>query len=126
VKAVQELSKQNDLLEKRIEQLETVLEKQSTVGSKQLTAISSAWIEQNVPNPFTGSTSIRYVLPKNYKQAKMIITDNTGKTVKQVNISDSSTGAVTVSDATLSPGIYFYSLVVDGKMIATKQMILAR
>jgi hypothetical protein len=69
VKAVQELSKQNDLLkaqnedmQKRIERLELLINlssNNSSQPSKNIT-ITNASLEQNVPNPLTNTTSIRY------------------------------------------------------------------
>jgi hypothetical protein len=35
-------------------------------------------------------------------------------------------GNVTVDASTLSSGAYQYSLVVDGRLIATRQMVLAK
>ncbi|HYK46794.1 MAG TPA: hypothetical protein VEV83_16565, partial [Parafilimonas sp.] len=58
--------------------------------------------------------------------AQIIITDNSGKVLKQVNVSGSGKGSVQINAATLSAGAYQYSLLVDGKLIDTKQMELLR
>jgi hypothetical protein len=144
VKAVQELSRQNDSLnlkisefenlkmenqqlEQRVAKLEAMMNvsRQSAVNSQQSIAISSASLAQNVPNPFSNSTTINYSLSQQFSSAKIIITDKNGNAIKQINLSGNK-GSVNVDASTLSSGAYQYSLIVDGKSIATKQMILAK
>jgi hypothetical protein len=43
-----------------------------------------------------------------------------------MNISGSSKGSLKVEGPTLASGAYNYSLYVDSKLIATKQMILSK
>ena len=83
-------------------------------------------LQQNIPNPFNHTTIIGYSLPQKFTTAQIIITDNTGKTLKAVDISGSGKGSLNVDAATLLSGAYNYSLIVDGKLIGTKQMILAK
>jgi len=127
VKAVQELSKENDELKSRLEKLEAAMNtKQSNVTSAQASTIatlSSASLEQNKPNPFNRSTTINYTLPQQFSSAKIVITDNSGKTLKEVKVTGTSKGGVNVDASTLSAGTYQYSLYVDGRLIGTKQMV---
>jgi len=58
--------------------------------------------------------------------AQIVITDKSGKTLKAVTISGSGKGNVTVDASTLSSGAYQYSLIIDGRLTDTKQMILAK
>jgi hypothetical protein len=51
----------------------------STVDGQQSTAISSASLEQNIPNPFTNTTKIGYTLLQKYTNAQIVITDKTVK-----------------------------------------------
>jgi hypothetical protein len=55
----------------------------------------------------------------------IVITDKAGITIKAIAVS-SSKGNVNIDASTLSSGAYQYSLVVDGRLIDTKQMLLAR
>lgn len=127
VKAVQELSKQNEELQKQIDELKTLMNTSSkTISDKQMINVSSALLEQNVPNPFTNSTAIHYVLPQKYSSAKIIITDKSGKTLRQINLSGNSNGSVNIDAATFSAGAYNYSMYVDGRLISTKQMVSAK
>lgn len=142
VKAVQELSVKNDSLqkrsdilqmqnddfEKRIEKLESIINNKSSAagGNTPGISISSSSLEQNVPNPFANSTTIRYTLPQRYYSAKLIITDKSGTTLKEVNLNGHGKGNVKFNNSTLSAGSYQYSLIVNGKLIATKQMIFLK
>ena len=69
---------------------------------------------QSLSNPYTGILSIFSTQIKN------------GKPMKQVNVSGSGKGIVNIDAGTLSGGAYNYSLIVDGKIINTKQMLLAK
>jgi hypothetical protein len=141
VKAVQELSSQNSVLksqnesqqnqiedlQNRIAKLEAMMNvsSQSAVNSQQSIAISSASLAQNVPNPFSNSTTINYSLSQQFSSAKIIITDKNGNAIKQINLSNNK-GSVNVDASTLSSGAYQYSLYLDGKPVATKQMELLK
>lgn len=135
VKAVQELSKQNDdlkdIVAKQQAQINAILEKLNTadqstasVNSKTVILSDIASLEQNAPNPFSVSTVINFSLPKQYANAQIIITDMTGKTVKQANVSGSN--SLTVAAGSLASGSYKYSLFVDGKMLGTKTMVITK
>ncbi|MEO8712759.1 MAG: tail fiber domain-containing protein, partial [Parafilimonas sp.] len=136
VKAVQELSGQNEelkkenekikiSLQKQIDELKAMITAQQSPSNNQRSAIlTSASLSQNIPNPFINSTTINYTLPTNHSSAKIIITDKSGKTVKEISVFKS--GYVTINASTLSSGAYVYSLYVDGFLIASKQMITSK
>jgi hypothetical protein len=134
VKAVQELTKMNDDkdekindLQKQIDELKTLITgNQSETIKQQSTIINGASIEQNIPNPFANATTINYTLPQTNVAAQIIIRDKAGKTLKTVNVSGSGKGSLKVDAATLASGAYSYSLIVNGKLIGTKEMILAK
>ncbi len=70
VKAVQELSQENDGLKKENEDLKARLDKLEAVvfkaTSSEVVELSmAAKLEQNIPNPFSNSTTIPYYLPAN-------------------------------------------------------------
>jgi hypothetical protein len=50
------------------------------------------------------------------------MTDKYGKTLKEINISGSGKGRLQLDASTLASGTYNYSLYINGKLIATKQM----
>ncbi len=71
---------------------------------------------QNTPNPFNQTTGIGYFIPETVGSANIYIYDVNG--VQQRNIS--------IAERALQAGIYFYTLICNGKPVDTKQMILTR
>jgi hypothetical protein len=56
--------------------------------------------------------------------ATLYLYDLQGKQIKSFIINQRGEGSLTIKGSELQPGIYYYSLVADGKIIDTKQMIL--
>jgi hypothetical protein len=79
---------------------------------------------QNYPNPFREETTIRYTLPAGVDRAEIQLFDLNGQRLKRY-IAD-QLGQVVVKSSELKAGIYFYSLVIAGKTVNTKQMILTK
>lgn len=129
IKAIQEQQKQIDEQKKEIDTLKELLKniQVSSSGSKNANAVilTSASLEQNVPNPLTKNTSIAYTIPAGFKGV-LVITDNNSKTVKQIALNGSGKGVINIDASTLGAGTYSYTLVVDGKTIATKKMVVAK
>src|SRR6185436_8786135 len=76
VKAVQELSKMNDKkdaliedLQKQVNELRSVLSIADKPVNTKDVLLTNASVKQNVPNPFSGTTTIDYTLPKTYSSA---------------------------------------------------------
>ena len=88
-------------------------------------APSTTSLSQNIPNPFSNSTTINYSLPQHFSSAQIIITDKNGNALKQINLANNN-GSVNINAATLSSGAYQYSLYVDRKLIDTKQLIVSK
>jgi len=87
------------------------------------------YITQNNPNPFKGSTTISYSLPKQTENAVITIYNVKGDVVKQYNVEDSE-GSVQWSgldqhDKAVASGVYFYR--IQGETISqTRSMIFMR
>jgi len=80
---------------------------------------------QNTPNPFTERTEIRFSLSDEAQNAYIYIFDMQGKMQKQIPV-DSSLQGIAINGYELSPGMYLYSLAVNGQEIDTKRMILSK
>ncbi|SFP67410.1 tail fiber domain-containing protein [Parafilimonas terrae] len=145
IKAVQELSKSNndkdaeiDSLKAQMNELKNLVSQiqqqcsQSSAGIENsikndyVTLSNAASLYQNVPNPFTNSTSINYYLPQQFSSAKIIVTDRSGRALKELNLTTNGKGVVHIDAGTLASGAYNYTLYVDGKFIASKRMLLAK
>lgn len=120
-------------LENRLERIEKILEQPlishtSTTGSsqnvQQALNLDSPTLEQNTPNPFDTTTKIRYYIPKGYQKATLQISNNWGQIVQITDLNKEGSGEVNVQFDQLSQGNYFYSLVLDGQIFSTKQMVL--
>lgn len=140
VKAIQELSAENDVLKIQNKEIETRLQKQIdelkamiiTNSHTKVSSLSSgathsnASLEQNVPNPFSKTTTVSYTLPQKFSSAQIVIRDQSGKTLKQIPISGNGKGTINIDSGILSSGAYLYSLIVDGRVISSKQMIFIK
>ena len=134
VKAVQELNdsllKSNASLQSQIDELKTMVQalanKNSPAAPSNNISISSAKIEQNIPNPFKQNTAINYYLPQNAGNAFIKVTGINGETIKTVTLTATGSGQFTLQTASLSAGTYSYSLYVGGKLIDTKKMLVTK
>ena len=85
-----------------------------------------ATLYQNTPNPFTEETVISYIVPIEAQQASIYIYNMVGEQLSKYDISTFGEGNITISANELYAGTFLYSLVVDGKLIDTKQMIITQ
>lgn len=78
------------------------------------------------PNPASSFTNIPYSLPNSFSgEAQIIIKNILGANVYTESL-NSSSGKVFVNTADFEPGIYFYSLVINGQIYSTKKLIIKR
>jgi Chaperone of endosialidase/Secretion system C-terminal sorting domain len=84
-----------------------------------------AFIKQNLPNPFNENTVIQFYVPLTAKQAQIVLYDQTGRLLKSYSVG-SGKSQVTIDKGTLASGNYVYTLMVDGKKIDSKSMILTK
>lgn len=128
VKAVQELSKENDQLKQDVIELKEMVSKLlkgQSVNANAFNLTSGAYVEQNAPNPFSNTTIIRYHLPTSVASARLLITGINGQELRSFTLSTGD-GQVTLNAGTLAAGTYSYSLVVDGRIADTKQLVITR
>jgi len=142
VKAVQELNDElksevrsqkteNEMLKNENNQLRNdISEIKRVLGlpakSSDFTPLTSAFLGQNSPNPFTEKTTLNYSVPASSQNAELKIYASDGKEVKSFNISEKGVGQIEINANSLAAGIYNYTLILDGKAIDSKQMILIR
>ena len=114
IKGIQEQQQQIDELKKLIEKIAPGGTKNLLIGS----------LGQNTPNPVSNSTRIQYNIPSNNTTAQLLLTDNAGRTVKTIQLT--SSGFINLNTSRLSSGTYNYSLLIDGKIVETKNMIVIK
>ena len=81
---------------------------------------------QNTPNPFNQTTGIGYFIPETVGSANIYIYDVNGVQQRNISIAERGNGVTVLQATTLQAGIYFYTLICDGKPVDTKQMILTK
>ena len=85
-----------------------------------------AKLEQNIPNPFSNTTTINYYLPVNKGNAYINFYSSAGIMLKSIKLTAAGKGTINIKANELPSGSYQYSLVVEGKIMDPKQMILAK
>lgn len=119
------ISALRDLLQaqrQEIDELKTLVEEQRTrIGTS---AVRDGYLRQNTPNPFSVSTVIEYGLPKGAQKAAIGVYDMNGREIRLYQLSPVSGGSVTIQGGDLKPGMYVYTLIVDGKYFDSKKMVL--
>jgi hypothetical protein len=81
-------------------------------------------LEQNNPNPFSENTTIRYYIAAQSKEAVIRISDLNGTVLNTFKIDAKGAGQILLSGNSLKAGTYIYELIVDGKQIDAKRMVL--
>lgn len=126
VKAVQELYTLNEQKDSIIAEFREALNEIARRDGRALPYNNKTGISQNYPNPVRQSTVIEYTLPDNVGAARLVLTDAAGRMLKNYNLNKSPGGNITLNTGTLASGVYNYSLIVDGKVIQTRKLTVAR
>ncbi len=132
LEAIKESNAKIDVQQQQIDELKAMV--QALVGSNsterklnstavQLSDKHVVVLNQNVPNPYAESTVITYNIPNDFNKAQILFKDNVGKVIKVVELKEKGEGSLNVFASDLTNGIYSYSLVIDGKVVDSKQMI---
>jgi hypothetical protein len=98
----------------------------TTVESADIKTSDVATLSQNAPNPFSQSTNIAYYLPGTVQNATIYVYDMNGVQIKSIPIASKGNGSITINGYELRSGMYLYTLIADGKEVATKRMILTQ
>jgi trimeric autotransporter adhesin len=116
------LKEQQNEIEKLGEELKSVVATASGNNSTNVTLATNK-LFQNFPNPFNSTTVIKYQLDPKATQAALYIYDFQGTQLKRFDLTLGKT-EFTIERNQLKPGIYLYALVVDGKEVEIKNMLL--
>jgi hypothetical protein len=126
------LQQENAELRQRVERLESLVEQllrqngERGTGSQPST-IQDAWLGQNIPNPFAGTTTIPYYIPAGVSRAELVVRDVGGRELKRLELAERGAhGQVILEMGLMGSGTYEYALVLDGRVVAVKQMTLMR
>jgi len=128
INAVKEQQETITTLEERISKMEALLNNNTDLPNTSQTVELgvSGQLLQNQPNPFNETTTIKYTLPQNSKDATMQIMDMNGRVIKTAQLSDVRSGELVIKAEELGAGTYTYTLIVDGQVVDTKKMVLTK
>lgn len=127
VNAVKELHMRSQEKDAQIQELQHELAdlKRMLAGSGR-SGNAGAYLGQNYPNPFTGSTIIPYAVPENCNAAQLIIYSSSGQEVYAAQLTPGGEGEIEIPVQSLSAGNYIYKLLVDGKSVDNRKMLLLK
>jgi trimeric autotransporter adhesin len=131
VKAVQELSSENDKLKEEVNQLKATVYGSSNMnnGTASISvnpASDVPLLGQNIPNPAANNTIIPFRIPGNCNSASIVISEvGTRRIVAAIPVSCGETH-LAIDAGTLASGSYTYSLYINGNLVDSKQMLLAK
>jgi hypothetical protein len=124
----QQIKQENQRLRQQLEQVMerlALVEAQLQRGGS--TAGENAWLGQNIPNPFAGTTTIPYYVPAGVSRAELVVRDVGGRELKRLELAERGAhGQVVLEMGLMGSGTYEYALVLDGRVVAVKQMTLVR
>jgi Secretion system C-terminal sorting domain len=83
------------------------------------------YVSKAYPNPAIDNTTIYYNLARATRNSQIKIFNMLGAEVRTYNIADSK-GTLKIPVSGLKPGVYFYSLMADGKNAATGKFMVTR
>jgi hypothetical protein len=107
-----------------MKELQNCCSQYSDAASKPVTDGNALY--QNTPNPFGKETVIDYRVANMTNNANIIIFDMNGREVQRFNVTAKGKGSVTVNAEKMMAGMYLYALVVDGREVDTKKMVLIK
>ena len=127
------IAAQNDKiaqLESKFNQLAVLLQQNGKITPEQLKAVQisteKASLGQNVPNPSNGVSNISFYLPAGVQSASLQVVNALGVVVKSIPVSQRGNGQVALDATEFAAGQYSYSLIVDGKAVDTKNMMMTK
>ena len=84
-------------------------------------------LEQNYPNPATGTTTIDCFVAEDAAFAKLVVYNISGIVVGQYPIAGTGNSSVTLDLHDLPSGVYFYTMLIDGNSVSDKRrMVVVR
>jgi len=130
VEAVKEQQDKIKALEAKIEALSYDDKKndrgKESLKQEKMSPKVGANLLQNIPNPFSSITEVRYTLPQAYKKGVLVVSDLQGKEIKSFKLKSGNNQTLEISSNNLENGLYLYSMIVDGKILETKRFVISK
>ena len=117
--AVNELHNEVQTLKEEL----AVLQKETPSKGSSMESSEKVILEQNRPNPFDDQTTIRYQLLEGMGSISLMIFNLTGDIVEEIPLRENK-GEITISASQIGKGMFIYSLIDNGEVLATKKMVI--
>jgi hypothetical protein len=128
VNAVKELNTENQNLKQALDEIKACIA--MLCNNNEKTAIQSSitqnGLQQNAPNPFSQTTTIKYTLNHDVAKVNIVVRNLNGNEVKRLKLNPSAIGEVVINAYEFAQGTYTYSLEVNGTSIDTKLMVVTK
>ena len=121
IEAFKEQQHSIERLEKEIADLKNINKEYDEMEEKENT---KNILYQNTPNPTNSITTINCFIDHFFSKAIITIYDLNGLQLMEYPIFHQGNNTITIQANEFRPGIYLYSLLVDGDLIDTKQMVI--
>ncbi|TCP22172.1 uncharacterized protein YjbI with pentapeptide repeats [Tenacibaculum skagerrakense] len=79
---------------------------------------------QNIPNPFNGTTSIKYYVPETMDKAAIVFSNTSGQVIDTVHLNKLGEQEIYFNSSSLPVGVYYYTLYIRGHKVDTKKMVI--
>lgn len=130
INAVKEQQTLIEELRQEVAELKDMVENGSSRSGSSRESIElegrQASLKQNTPNPFSSRTLVEYYLPTDTKKAAIQVYDSNGQQIYTKSISGTGKGNIEIEAGTIPVGTYNYSLVINGEVIDTRQMVIVK
>lgn len=93
-----------------------------TVGVEDYAPVSGE-LSPVSPNPFSGTAKLTYSMDSKVDNARIVIYNMIGEEVKNIPVNNPQ-GLIILDSDDFESGVYFYSLVANNEILATKKMVV--
>jgi hypothetical protein len=125
LEAIKELNAKIDNLEKQLVSTKPNASTNSGSEAESGNVLETReYLSQNIPNPFNGTTTIKYNLPEGTTTAAITVYSTSGTVVKTIPLNvNNRSGSIALSSSEFSTGMYIYNLTANGAILDSKKMI---
>ncbi len=112
------------LMKAQMDKIEKLLNSStnSTSTIENISNCCDASLEQNYPNPFDETTTIKYNINEEAKNAFIVLSSLEGAVINKYEIDRIGSGELIIPVNTLAAGTYSYQLIIDNKQVDVKRM----
>ncbi len=126
IQSIKELKQEVDVLRKETSSVKTRNKIAPNFNNISSMTNIQATLYQNTPNPFREITVIKYAIPETAISSVISIYDLNGKLLKTIPLKEKGENSIEIAGGDLYPGLFNYTLIVDGELIDTKRMVLTQ